>query len=57
MRYTVLIEETVSEDFPVDAESEKEAEEKARELYRAGKLVLEPGNPEEVRFMSLPADE
>lgn len=57
MRYMVLIEETVSEEFPVDAESAKEAEEEAGKLYRAGKLVLEPGNPEEVRFMAFPAEE
>ena len=57
MRYIVLVEETVSEEFPVDAENAKEAEEKARKLYRAGEMVLEPGNPEEVKFMALPAEE
>ena len=50
MKYTIIIEETVSEAFTLEAEGEKEALEEARRLYRQGKWVLEPGNLVEVRF-------
>lgn len=55
MQYTVIIEETVSEEFTVNAGSIEEAETTARTLYRSGEFVLEPGNPEEVRFLVSPA--
>lgn len=53
MKYTIIIEETVSEAFTLEAEGEKEAMEEARRLYRQGKWVLEPGNLVEVRFQVL----
>lgn len=53
MKYTIIIEETVSEAFTLEAEGEKEAMEEARRLYRQGKWVLEPGNLVEVRFQAL----
>ena len=53
MKYTIIIEETVSEAFTLEAEGEKEALEEARRLYRQGKRVLEPGNLVEVRFQVL----
>jgi hypothetical protein len=53
MKYTIIIEETVSEAFTLEAEGEKEALEEARRLYRQGKWVLEPGNLVEVRFQVL----
>lgn len=53
MKYTIIIEETVSEAFTLEAEGEKEALEEARRLYRQGAWVLEPGNLVEVRFQVL----
>lgn len=53
MKYTIIIEETVSEAFTLEAEGKKEALEEARRLYRHGKWVLEPGNLVEVRFQVL----
>ncbi len=53
MKYTIIIEETVSEELTLEAENKKEALEEARRLYRQGKWVLEPGNLVEVRFQVL----
>lgn len=53
MKYTIIIEETVSEELTLEAENKKEAMEEARRLYRQGKWVLEPGNLVEVRFQVL----
>ena len=53
MKYTIIIEETVSEELTLGAENEKEAMEEARRLYRQGKWVLEPGNLVEVKFQVL----
>ncbi|EHO62862.1 DpnD/PcfM family protein [Dialister succinatiphilus] len=53
MKYTIIIEETVSEELTLEAENEEEALEEARRLYRQGKWVLEPGNLVEVRFQVL----
>ena len=41
--YEVLIEETVSGSFLLEASSADEAAEAARRSYRSGELVLEPG--------------
>lgn len=43
MRWKVTIEETVSEEFEVSADTMEEAEEIARGKYKKGELVLEPG--------------
>ena len=53
MKYTIIIEETVSEKFTLEAANEKEAMEEAQRLYRQGAWVLEPGNLVEVRFQVL----
>ncbi|WP_288265622.1 DpnD/PcfM family protein [uncultured Dialister sp.] len=53
MKYTIIIEETVSEEFTLEAANEKEAMEEVRRLYRQGKWVLEPGNLVKVRFQVL----
>lgn len=53
MKYTIIIEETVSEEFTLEAANEKEAMEEAWRLYRQGAWVLEPGNLVEVRFQVL----
>lgn len=53
MKYTIIIEETVSEEFILETKSRKAAMEEARRLYRQGAWVLEPGNLVEVRFQVL----
>lgn len=50
MKYTIIIEETVSEEFTLEAEGEREALEEAERLYREGKWVLEPGSLLDVKF-------
>lgn len=53
MNYTVLIEETVSQEFTVSAASEAEARRLAEEKYRNGEFVLEPGNLEHVSIQTI----
>ena len=48
MRYTVLIEEVVSQEFAVEASSPEEALRVAKDQYGKGEIVLEPGNLEQV---------
>ncbi len=43
MKYSVVIEELVSDTFEVEAKSEEEALDFARKEYRRGNFVLEPG--------------
>jgi hypothetical protein len=42
--FKITIEESISQTFEIEAESMEAAEEKAREKYKAGKLVLEDAN-------------
>ena len=42
-KYTVTIEEIISEDFEVTADTEEEAAKIAEKKYRNGEFVLEPG--------------
>ena len=42
--YKVIIEETVSEEFKVVAESEEDARKIAEKRYQDGEFVLSPGN-------------
>ena len=44
MIYKVKIEETVCDEFEIEADSEEEAFEIASKQYNEGKIVLEPGN-------------
>ncbi len=48
--YNIRIEETVTENFPVTADSPEEAVSKAQRLYYDGKLVLEPGSLIDMRI-------
>lgn len=48
--FLVTVEERVSQDFVIQADSQEEAEELARKLYKNGDLVLEPGNLLDVSF-------
>ena len=43
-KFKITIEETISEEFEVTAESEEEAAEIAEKKYNNGEFVLEPGN-------------
>lgn len=42
-KYIITIEETVVQNFEIFAENEDEAYEIAKEKYRKGEIVLEPG--------------
>lgn len=48
--FLVTVEERVSQDFVIQADSQEEAEILARNLYKNGELVLEPGNLLDVSF-------
>lgn len=48
--FLVTVEERVSQDFVIQADSQEEAEELAQKLYKNGNLVLEPGNLLDVSF-------
>lgn len=48
MRYTVLVEEVVSQEFAVEASSPEEALRLAKDQYSKGETMLEPGNLEDV---------
>lgn len=43
MKYTITIEETNTKDFVIEAETAEEAYDLAIEGYKAGELVLDPG--------------
>lgn len=44
MKFVITIEEMLSDDFEVDAETAEEAMRIAEENYHTGKFVLVPGN-------------
>ena len=50
MKYTVLIEETITDTVIIDAASPKEAERLAEQEYREGKYILAPGELTDVTF-------
>lgn len=45
-KYRIVIEETISEEFEIEATSEQEAIAKAINEYEEGNFVLSPGNVE-----------
>ena len=55
--YRVLIEETISEEFELEAESEKAAISKAIDAYKSGEFVLEPGNFESAHLKVIDENE
>lgn len=50
MKYTITIEETVTQDFKVEAESPEEALQIASQKYSDGEFVLEPGDVTEKKM-------
>lgn len=50
-KFMVTIEETVSQDFDVEANSQEEAIKIVRDKYRNGEFVLEPGNLEQAQIV------
>lgn len=44
MKYTITIEETVTKDFEIEANSAEEAYETAEQKYKSGEFVLDPGD-------------
>lgn len=48
--FLVTVEERVSQDVMIQADSQEEAEAIAQKLYKNGELVLEPGNLLDVSF-------
>lgn len=57
MKYTITIEETVSDTFEVEANSLKEATEKAIQNYNEAIFVLEPGNVTATHMQAVSKDE
>lgn len=51
--FLVTVEERVSQDFVIQADSQEEAEKLAQKLYKNGDLVLEPGNLLDVSFSAM----
>ena len=51
MIYKVTIEETLCDEFEVEADSEQEAFKIATDKYNCGKFVLEPGELSDKRMM------
>ena len=49
-QYQIIIEEIVVDDFTVEADSPKEAQSIAEQLYRDGKIVLESGEVQQKRI-------
>ena len=43
MKYTITIEETCAKDFEIEASNSDEAYEIAKQKYKSGEFVLDPG--------------
>lgn len=57
MKFEILIEETISDTFYVDAETREKALSMARQKYQHGDFILEPGHLLDVKFIPLATDE
>ena len=51
MKFIVTIEETVSQDFEIEAENREDAFQKMREKYKKQECVLEPGSFLEAKML------
>lgn len=56
MKYKVMIEETLSRTVTVEASSQRQAEQMAREDYRDCKIVLSGDDYSETRFKVIPPE-
>ena len=52
MKYTVTIEELISQDFEIEANALAEAVKRAREIYSDGILVVENGTLESAKIIA-----
>ncbi len=50
MKYTITIEEIISQTFDIEAVSKEDALKKAKEMYRDNELIVENGNLLDVKF-------
>ena len=57
MKFEILIEETISDTFYVEAETREEALSMARQKYQHGDFILEPGHLLDVKFIPLETEE
>ena len=57
MKFEILIEETISDTFYVEAETREEVLSMARQKYQHGDFILEPGHLLDVKFIPLATDE
>ena len=55
-KFKVVIEETLSEEFSIEAETPEVAQEAAIQQYLSGEIVLEPGNVEETKIQIIDDD-
>lgn len=55
-KHTIVIEETVAEEFEIQAKNEADAVEKAMQKYKAAEFVLEPGVLQNVRVALVKPD-
>ena len=51
--FTVIVEETICQEFVVDASDAEDAATIARQRYRSGEFVLEPGELQSARLCVL----
>ena len=56
MQFEILIEETISDTFCINANNKQEAILMAQEKYRQGEFILAPGNLLDVKITPLPQD-
>ena len=57
MHFEILIEETISDTFYINAHTREEAVLLAQKKYRQGEFVLEPGHLLDVKFIPLSDDD
>lgn len=55
--YTITVEETISQNFKIEAATPEEAVKQARRLYGTGELVVDAPNVEAADFFYFPEDE
>ncbi|MBO6305197.1 MAG: hypothetical protein J6M62_09010 [Selenomonadaceae bacterium] len=56
MKYKIIVEEVISDEFNIEADSEKEAINKAIKMYKLGDIVIAPGNLEHKQLAIVKSD-